>query len=762
MITSPGLGLNLFYFIFQCLVLSVRVIMASSRPAPFVIDDDDDWGTFSPPASSLGRSASLLSSRSSASSGEYNVFSAVGSSVAGGGITRELWFLDVNKHPCLGKVGVAKFCAKECEKGKTSCGTVRHVSKFSVKRDGAYIHASENQVFCAPCLELGGFSDSQRAKLLSLSKTTAEWNLLIKSLTDGDVPEWLEESESKTNDVDDLSEGPGSLQLLSPMASDAKHGVFLEFPNFSFDSESSENMETEEVVEGESAIAKKLVKLEQRVSVLKLKLARPFTDIEASYALVVADIGKINERLKALLTGVGPPVAVEGRNQVPVWSAIKGLYERFTLISNEKIKGEHQVSEIKADCVHLKDMVHSALEEISELQETNTYLQSWMQSTDSAINVFQKRFQSIKPLLNRISTSQESRTNLAQDKGPSLYSSSCAVDNHEEILCKMRDLEEKIKLLENRVVGAGVQMGNFVFQSFEDLLAWVRVKIPKGRFGLIVDGHSFLEFFTLSGHIDTEAGTTAFSHSQKAGFTSYIEAQLAISFKNLFPVVFGKGGASNIDDSECLPAISNGDKWNNGSTGIHHQLMRNMNDVSYQLDSSIKKVFKDYPEARQLATDCVTSSKRFVIDLISFMSQEYSTWQQRGFTKKDAWQIVCQIVRRIFEDLQSARISARNVQDFEDAEFTTASFIYATLKCHDVMEGYVRHQFHAHPHVSSVITRHLAANFVKPDASQDAKQNNLESKVKALATKVDSHESKLKLLVDKVKKGKAKNGTEDP
>jgi hypothetical protein len=76
---------------------------------------------------------------------------------------------------------------------------------------------------------------------------------------------------------------------------------------------------------------------------------------------------------------------------------------------------------------------------------------------------------------------------------------------------------------------------------------------------LIVDGHSFLEFFTLSGHIDTEAGATAFSHSQKAGFTTYVEAQLAISFKNLFPMVFGKGGSANLDDAECLPTISNGD-----------------------------------------------------------------------------------------------------------------------------------------------------------------------------------------------------------
>lgn len=100
--------------------------------------------------------------------------------------------------------------------------------------------------------------------------------------------------------------------------------------------------------------------------------------------------------------------------------------------------------------------------------------------------------------------------------------------------------------------------------------------------------------------------------------------------------------------------------------------------------------------------------------------------------------------------------------DFEDFEFTTASFLYATLKFHEVMEAYVKHQFHVHPHVSSVITYHLATNFVKPDQSQDTKYTAVDTKVKALLSKVDAHECKLKLLVDKSKKGKAKTPEEQP
>jgi len=58
-------------------------------------------------------------------------------------------------------------------------------------------------------------------------------------------------------------------------------------------------------------------------------------------------------------------------------------------------------------------------------------------------------------------------------------------------------------------------MGDLVFQSFEDLLTWAKVKLPQGRFGFVVDGHSFLEFFTLSGHIDSELSAAAKYNAEK-------------------------------------------------------------------------------------------------------------------------------------------------------------------------------------------------------------------------------------------------------
>jgi hypothetical protein len=83
---------------------------------------------------------------------------------------------------------------------------------------------------------------------------------------------------------------------------------------------------------------------------------------------------------------------------------------------------------------------------------------------------------------------------------------------------------------------------------------------------------------------------------------------------------------------------------------------------------------------------------------------------------------------------------------------TTASIIFASLKCHAVMQDYVQHQFHEHPAISSVITRHLAANFVKPESLSELKTQQLEKQVKQCATKLNQLESKFNAA------NKSKNG----
>ena len=174
--------------------------------------------------------------------------------------------------------------------------------------------------------------------------------------------------------------------------------------------------------------------------------------------------------------------------------------------------------------------------------------------------------------------------------------------------------------------------------------------------------------------------------------------------------------------------------------------------VSLQISESISTILRDYPEAQYIAQECLHQAKRFALEFAQFITLDYQKWKHRGHAKRDAWKMTAVCVRRIFEELYSERVIARDIYDQKDPDFTTAKYLWATWKAHGVMERYLRHQFYEHPSISAVLAHHLADNYVKPDDSHASKIKSLETTVKALQAKVDS------LRVDLDKDKGAKNG----
>jgi len=191
------------------------------------------------------------------------------------------------------------------------------------------------------------------------------------------------------------------------------------------------------------------------------------------------------------------------------------MWMRGNFLDESRSRLEIQFNRLASNQENIQMQMNSFSEELAELQGITSQLDSWSNTVNRSIETFQKRFGIIKPLLSCFSS--ENKENFQSDSVPSAppLIEAHSADSDSVLYHCILDLEAKIKILENRVVGVGVQLGGCVFQSFDDLLVWVKTKVPKGRFGLFVDGHLFLEFFTLSGHIETETGTAAFSNSQR-------------------------------------------------------------------------------------------------------------------------------------------------------------------------------------------------------------------------------------------------------
>jgi hypothetical protein len=197
-----------------------------------------------------------------------------------------------------------------------------------------------------------------------------------------------------------------------------------------------------------------------------------------------------------------------------------------------------------------------------------------------------------------------------------------------------------------------------------------------------------------------------------------------------------------------LPALPSPAKWdsNDGNTGLRYQIMRNMADVELQIQETIATVLGDYLEAQHIARECLHQSKRFALELCQFITLDFQKWKHRGHSPKDAWKMTAVCVRRIFEELYSERVVARDVYDQGNPSFTTSKYLWATWKAHAVMDKYLRHQFYEHPSISAVLARHLADNYVKPDDSHGSKIKALEAKIRELESNHQTLQSRYDTL----------------
>lgn len=745
----------------------------------------DDWGDLFPAATPSPTAASQGSG-----SGEFSSFVFLGGDKdgAGGGAKRSLFFsgrLEKVSGLCLGCVAATKFCLKPI-----TCSIGKHETvKFKLQAEAYYVKVSDSAALCAPVLGTEWqTSPTQHERLMEQRLTSSEWEGLFKKIIQGaPLPSWLADEANKATGRPDLVVGVevSSPEIVSPIRMEEKLGLFSSLPRMAEDSDSEDGEDTKKTeweVEVPAYVVKALRALQRKVKKVESLWNPTFQEVEMSYVDLVTDLQKLRACYLQVQAGMGAPVS---DHAVSVWKAIEDL-------KNDVAVGGAVVSDLQDAVQNSRDMAAQARLGVARNQEGIEELKVWwskvvsrLDAAEEKLEVHAKRFENIRPAVAAVrGLLEQSRMGAAGpdelrmvkqmeqvkeevqdlkrriDKGNDSAWNMLGHDggNHDRLDAAMRDIAAKVKLLEQRVVGDGVQIGSQVFQSFEDLRAWVTTELPNGRYGLFVDGVAFLDLFTFTGFTETEKSIAAMHNSQKTGFATMYEARAAATLQNVFPLIFGKANSAGLDDSEYLPAISDPDKWDNGVTGIKHQISRAISDVEYQLETAIDSTFRDVMETRQIARDCLYGSKRFVTDLCVFITGDYNRWRLQGHSKKDSWRITSVCVRRIFEEMFSVRVVARDVRDAADPHYTAAKVLWAIFKSHEIMRAYIKGRFVDHPSIAAVISRHLAANFVKTDEDSNSKLVAMESKIKVLTARLDRYEAK---SPNNGGKGKKKGGADE-
>lgn len=172
-----------------------------------------------------------------------------------------------------------------------------------------------------------------------------------------------------------------------------------------------------------------------------------------------------------------------------------------------------------------------------------------------------------------------------------------------DVGARLCTLEHQLKSLEKRVVGNGIRIGRFLFQSREDLWIWLLANVPSNCFGLFLDGVSIFDFLAQT-HMDSQENMAHLYNSQKNGFDTIYESRIISFMQNWFPNLFGKSGSDGMDTSKTLLGLQSSDKWNlEGVTGLQLQVERELPNVNLQFRNAIATTFEDSPEARDLSLE---------------------------------------------------------------------------------------------------------------------------------------------------------------
>jgi len=698
----------------------------------------------------------------SVSDGEYD-----------GGAKRAFLFLfDAAIQPegrvCLGYVGQEnlRFCLRHASihdptTGKWYCGVQRHLAQFEPVDATFYPRANEIIAFCTPCFPLALVPPDKVAMVKTTKRSIQEWARLFKS--------FLEDSETGEPDVAMRQIGfATTVPLKTPMK--AANPSPSSVP-FSYDTPAG----IRRIEQGPLAIDGTTWASVLDIAGIPDDLIHfltatrdfmldydswwrsPFVDLKQLLSSVQTDLHTLKTTCENLSLNLGSTTEIDEMHFPDAWTAISYAASSFasspelSSVTDHLSRHDLEIQHILQMCVAIQT------------------LQTEMTSVAETIGKFDQRFNAIQPLFQTISnlhasviklqsdvasnptTLRRSPTGFAPRGSPTSFAPRASqfipitpsASSDSDTSLKLNTIDERLRRLETRIVGDGVTIGPYVFQTLDDVRLWCGTHLKSNRFGLFLDGVSIYEFLAQD-HADASEVLTNLYNSQKNKFSNLYDSKVLASCQNLFPTLFGRSSADGLDTSKTLPGLTTPDKWdNNGVTGLRFQLARELINVDTQMSNAIAVAFRDSPEASGLAKELLYRARKFVNDLGNFISQDYAFWLAKGYAKAGSWELTCCSVRRLYEDIHQVRIIARDVRDLDDPASTAALVLWATLRTHVVMEEYTRRNFYEHPSISAVIARHLAANHTKPDDALEARMRKLEEKLGEQKRRFDSLDSRL-------------------
>jgi hypothetical protein len=462
------------------------------------------------------------------------------------------------------------------------------LKKFEWDPSSFYLKENDSRAFIKPTFAFGNPDPLDIEAIQSIKFSLKEFTILFEELQEGRRPDWMPHilSSGSYTDQADLSMVEEPDELTSPKFATKDSGIFALVPMLSFESDGEEPDQMESTLSPEEVSAL-LKEYKKRFASLKSKWTQTFLEVEASHALVVKDLLLLHKSSSVLRSIIGTP---DPKSSAPLMTSVKVLSDEVRNVATAQADTHASVNSVLKTQQDFRQSIIEAVEEneshfLSAVQEL-TSMKDQISQVTLSVKEHEKRFSIIFPILqefkqssarssapasaellalqNQVESLKQKLARLEQDAWAQMTSPTTnpvalpavsTTSPPSNFDASILDLKHQVKVLQHRIVGGRVRIGNKVFQSFEDVQIWVKAELPTHRYGLFVDAVSILDFFSFLGHIDAKSQVSTLHNANKAGFTSIYESRVATSVQNIFPKVFGKG-----DSHQYLPAIRHPDK----------------------------------------------------------------------------------------------------------------------------------------------------------------------------------------------------------
>ena len=319
------------------------------------------------------------------------------------------------------------------------------------------------------------------------------------------------------------------------------------------------------------------------------------------------------------------------------------------------------------------------------------------------------------------------------------------------VAARMEELERSVSSLNREFMGGTIVMGDYTFEGLESCVEFVKQHVPNGDFSMMFDAVS-ISHATRGDFVTVKESAEETTLSQKAGFKSAAEANIAASMQTVLPHPYGTKGRSSAKIP--LPGLgSSADFLYLRPNGTHKEFLEQLTNLVFELRGTLRTEMEGYTATgvrvmRALVEKAFTDAK-WMLDNVGHLKNFFDDNSGEGTLSKSVleknWEMATRVNELYYRAMKTLRsVAARSglppKMQADARALYCGRLLWATLRTHNFMEGITGRTVYQSSEYQETVMLHVVENFMSL-----SRFDNLKSKTQDYDNRLNRLEQHCKL-----------------